>query len=178
MPAQLNDSDTIVAEFHINSVLSVVSPVPTIDVIAPDGTFLVTGVNMSEQTSAKRYTYLFTYPATSGLYQFRINCAASGVDDPDQRVVVQVGQGWIQNIDATIESRSTLTAVGVWQYIISNGKSAEQIVRGLVAVLLGKLSGANTTQIKMRNIADDTDVVVATVDSNGNRTSIVLDLDE
>jgi hypothetical protein len=43
-----------------------------------------------------------------------------------------------------------------------------------MATLAGKLSGAATTTITIRNSADTADVIVATVDTNGNRSAITL----
>ena len=42
------------------------------------------------------------------------------------------------------------------------------------AALLGKLSGAATTTITIRDIADTKDRIVATVDSDGNRSALTL----
>lgn len=49
-----------------------------------------------------------------------------------------------------------------------------QAMRIMVAVLVGKLSGAATTNILIRNAADDKNVVDATVDVDGNRTVVTL----
>ena len=49
-----------------------------------------------------------------------------------------------------------------------------QLLRLLAAVLVGKSSGGGTTSITFRNLDDDTDRVVATVDTSGNRTSVTL----
>lgn len=51
-----------------------------------------------------------------------------------------------------------------------------QSMKLLAATLVGKLSGAATTTITIRDVADSTDVVVATVDSSGNRSAITLNL--
>lgn len=51
-----------------------------------------------------------------------------------------------------------------------------QVLRLVTATLGGKLSGAETTTITIRDVADSTDVVVATVDSNGNRSAVSLTL--
>lgn len=51
-----------------------------------------------------------------------------------------------------------------------------QALKLLTATLGGKLSGAETTTITFRDVADSTDVVSATVDSSGNRTAITLNL--
>lgn len=51
-----------------------------------------------------------------------------------------------------------------------------QILRGLAASLVGKVSGAATTSITFRSADDTKDVIVATVDADGNRSAITLDL--
>jgi hypothetical protein len=40
-----------------------------------------------------------------------------------------------------------------------------------------KVSGGGTTTISYRNLADDDDRIIVTVDVNGNRTAVVLDPD-
>lgn len=50
----------------------------------------------------------------------------------------------------------------------------EQMVKVGSAVLAGKLSGAATTTITIRNLGDTADVIVATVDALGNRTAITI----
>ena len=50
-----------------------------------------------------------------------------------------------------------------------------QSLRLMVAALVGKLSGAATTTVVIRNPADLKDRVTATVDADGNRTDVTLD---
>lgn len=59
---------------------------------------------------------------------------------------------------------------------IESGLTVRQAMRLLVAVEGGKVSGAGTTTMTFRNVADTKDVVVATVDSSGNRTALTRDL--
>lgn len=51
-----------------------------------------------------------------------------------------------------------------------------QVMKIAIAALAGKLSGAATTTIVIRNAADDTDVIVSAVDASGNRTAVTLTL--
>lgn len=51
-----------------------------------------------------------------------------------------------------------------------------QALKLLVATLGGKLAGAATTTVTIRNAADTVDVVTATVDASGNRTAVTLSL--
>lgn len=52
--------------------------------------------------------------------------------------------------------------------------TVRQALRALVAGMAGKLSGAATTTVTIRNTADTADVIVATVDASGNRTAVTL----
>ena len=49
-----------------------------------------------------------------------------------------------------------------------------QAMKAMLAALAGKASGAATTTMTFRNVADDADVIVATVDADGNRTAVTL----
>lgn len=78
---------------------------------------------------------------------------------------------------------TTLEAAGFASYLldqenIETGLTFREALRVVLAATGGKVSGGGTTTITFRNpIADDTDRIVATVDSNGNRTAITYDLD-
>lgn len=86
------------------------------------------------------------------------------------------------NADAVTEIQSglsTLTAAQVWDLSngVETGLTPRQAMRLLAAALAGKLSGAATTTVTIRNaVVDGTDRIVATVDSDGNRTAIVYNL--
>jgi hypothetical protein len=53
-----------------------------------------------------------------------------------------------------------------------------EVLRGWTAALLGKASGLGTATAIYRNTDDDVNVITATVDADGNRTAITLDLDD
>jgi len=55
------------------------------------------------------------------------------------------------------------------------GYTPRQAFRLILASLAAKLSGAATTTVAIRDIADTKDRITATVDANGNRTAITLD---
>lgn len=50
----------------------------------------------------------------------------------------------------------------------------DQLVKLIASVLLGKLSGGGTGTETFRNLADNANTVVGTVDASGNRTAVVL----
>lgn len=59
---------------------------------------------------------------------------------------------------------------------VVTGVTVRKALRGFGAALLGKVSGAGTTTVTFRSIGDAKDVIIATVDTAGNRTAITLDL--
>lgn len=77
-------------------------------------------------------------------------------------------------IPATPASQADVT--GLLTTTVADSISVVQTLRLVLAVLGGKLSGAATTTVTIRSAGDTKDVVVATVDSNGNRSAVTLDL--
>lgn len=67
------------------------------------------------------------------------------------------------------------SAADAWSYIIETGFTAEEMLRLISASAAGKLSGAGTTNIKIRDLSDTKDRIDATVDASGNRTVVTLD---
>lgn len=91
------------------------------------------------------------------------------------------------NLDATVSSRlasasytapdsAATIAAAVWATVIDGTNSAIKLMRGFAAALLGKASGLATTSAVYRNAPDSKDVITATVDADGNRTAVTLDL--
>jgi hypothetical protein len=64
---------------------------------------------------------------------------------------------------------------GVWAQVIESGYTALASMRIMLSALAGKLSGAATTTIKVRDVTDAKDRITATVDTDGNRSSVTLD---
>jgi len=58
----------------------------------------------------------------------------------------------------------------------SNNLNFEQIMEVMTSAMAGKSSGGGTTNVKFRNLDDDTDVIDAIVDENGNRTLVDLNV--
>jgi hypothetical protein len=68
------------------------------------------------------------------------------------------------------------TPTSIWQYAIEGAYSAEEILRLMSAVLAGKVSGAAGTAITFRDLDDTKNRITATVDSDGNRTTVTKDV--
>jgi len=68
-------------------------------------------------------------------------------------------------------------AAEVWGHQLEGLYTAKEIMRLMASALAGKISGAEGTNVKIRDLNDTTDRIDATVDSNGNRLSIIYDKD-
>lgn len=104
------------------------------------------------------------------------------------------------NLNATVSSRATQTSVddlptnaelttaldalptaaenadAVWDEAVDGAVTARQSLRLANSANGGKLSGAATTNVLIRDLADTKNRVDATVDSSGNRTAVTRDL--
>lgn len=69
-----------------------------------------------------------------------------------------------------------ITAATIWSHVIENSVTAEQLIRGFAAALLGKASGMSTATGIFRDLADTKARITASVDEDGNRSAVTLDL--
>ena len=65
---------------------------------------------------------------------------------------------------------------GVWNEVLASGYTAAEMLDLIACVNAAKLSGAETTTIRIRDLADIKDRIVATVDDDGNRLAVVRDV--
>lgn len=70
-----------------------------------------------------------------------------------------------------------LTAAGLDAITIESGINARQCLQAVLAAVAGVLSGAATTTITIKNPAGGPTRITATVDADGNRSAITLNLD-
>jgi hypothetical protein len=59
-----------------------------------------------------------------------------------------------------------------WSVTLEGTYTAADLVRLMSAALAGKISGAGTPTVTIRDVSDTEDRIVATVDANGNRTAV------
>ena len=93
-----------------------------------------------------------------------------------------VGDVFIPNPVSVITNNSAGLAVAaagseMWAQQLEGTYTAEQMMRIMVAALAGKLSGADTGNIAIRDIADTKDRITATTTVEGNRLTVTLDGD-
>jgi hypothetical protein len=84
-------------------------------------------------------------------------------------------------VQGSVAALNNLSAAQVTAAVLDDAVegafSLRQLLRGFAAALLGKLSGAGGTTVAIRDLADTKNRVAATVDSDGNRTAVTLNLD-
>ena len=87
----------------------------------------------------------------------------------------------LKNRDA-IDSAALATDVtarigdAVLDEVVEGSYTLRQMMRLIAGALGSKVSGAATTTITFRDLGDSKDRIVATVDADGNRSAITLDL--
>jgi len=81
-------------------------------------------------------------------------------------------------VEEVIMDASTLSAIAaaVRDVAVEGSMTLGQLAHLAAAGVASKTSGMDGTSPKIRSLADDRDLVAGTVDANGNRTSITLDL--
>ena len=78
--------------------------------------------------------------------------------------------------NVSVHSSQDIAAEANWNQIIEGTYTGAEIMRAVAAVLAGKVSGGQSGVEIFRNLEDTKNRVTSTVDANGNRTNIVLDV--
>lgn len=130
------------------------------------------------------YKYEFTAGECDTLGSLMVRCAASGTYPDAWQVQVVAFDPYataslgLTNLDVTVSSRSSHSADDVWDDAngIEPGLTPRQALRGMAAMLFGKVSGAGSGREVFRSAVDDRDALTITNDTAGNRTSVTRNL--
>ena len=139
-------------------------------------------VNTTMESINSPGVYAFTVEALSqGPTGASAPTASAIADEVQTRTIAAVTM--VNGLAANTVTASALAtdavteiSTGVWATIMEGSRTAIQYMRGFGATLLGKASGMATTTATFRDVDDSKDRVVATVDADGNRSAITLDL--
>lgn len=71
---------------------------------------------------------------------------------------------------------TTAAVDAILDEVVEGSTTMRQMLRGFASALLGKASGLNTATAKYRDLADTKDRISGTVDVDGNRAAVTLDL--
>lgn len=107
---------------------------------------------------------------------FSVTAGSTMAISPDSDITA------IGHMDAEAGGATPLSPEGLAAAVLSSeievGYSLEQALKLILSAVAGKVSGADTTTITIKNILDNKNRIVATVDSNGNRTSLTYDVSD
>lgn len=112
-----------------------------------------------------------------GAYTVRLAGSNNNIFDVENGVLVQnTVQVIAQNSAGLIVvSSGGVTPAQVWGLELETGFTAEELMRLLSAVMLGKAAGGGTATRTFRDVNDTKDRVTATVETDGDRIAITLD---
>lgn len=103
-------------------------------------------------------------------------------DPADQSAVEAAIASAQSTITAAIDALNDLSAAAAATGIldaadgIETGLTLRQAMRLVTAASAGKVSGADTSTVTIRNVGDTKDRITATVDESGNRTAVTTDV--
>lgn len=171
MPAQLGETVRFVFEFSVAGVpTSGLVPAPLVTIYSPAGVALVSGAALTEQVAAAVYIYDYVLPGVAGWYIARATSSQANLDATYVETGVEVGQAWIEDIDAPVSG----AAAGVWNVVLEGGQTAAWFMRILMAAMAGRLNGVLSNTPKFRDMANTKDRISATTTNDG-RTGVTLD---
>lgn len=141
-----------------------------------------TTVTLSGVTYSRTFEIINGYTVEFENGSYTVSCVGANHNIADVKVVNSVSllignsSGLIQVTSGSGVLPGDITDItnAVWERIIESTYTAEEVMRLLASVSVGKSSGHPTTPV-FRDIADTKDRVSGTVDLTGNRTSVTLD---
>jgi hypothetical protein len=103
-----------------------------------------------------------------GLASANLDTQLTAIDSVVDSILDDTGTSGVVISGASIDS--------IWDEAVEGSTTARQFLRGFAAALLAKASGLNTTTAVYRDTADTKARITATVDAEGNRSAVTLDL--
>ena len=124
-------------------------------------------------------------PAPANEYDARMTAIQADLDNPNQYkadvsglALEATSQSILEDtgttIPATIAGLNDIAVSDIMNEVVVGTYTFEQILKILAAKMAGKATGGATTTITYRGLDDTSDVIVETVDSNGNRSAVTL----
>ena len=102
--------------------------------------------------------------------QYKADVSGLALEATSQSILEDTGT----TIPAAITGMNDIAVSDIMNEIVVGTYTFEQILKILAAKMAGKGSGGATTTITYRGLDDMSDVIVETVDSNGNRSAVTL----
>ena len=103
-------------------------------------------------------------PASSGEYTSALTAIQNDLDNPNQYKADVSG----------LATSAEVGAITMLDEVVVGSYTMQDILKILAAKMVGKATGGGTATITYRGVDDTSDVIVETVDSNGNRSAVTL----
>lgn len=114
--------------------------------------------------------YSITFEDTGSAYTVRIEGSNNNIFDVENGILNPT------SLVTVIPTNSAgLINALITDQEVENGESVAETLRLIRAALVGKLAGAATTTITIRDAADSKNRITATVDADGNRSAVTVD---
>lgn len=167
-------------DMYITNTISTIATAGIVASEQADTTLLSDGVTLADDaiTSAK-FDESTAYPLKSA-DTGATALARTGADSDTLETLsdeIAVIDGIVDAILDNLNTGVALTAAGVdaiLDEVVVGTYTMRQILTVTASALAGKLSGGGTTTLTFRGINDASDVIVATVDANGNRSALTV----
>ena len=105
-----------------------------------------------------------------------VGLASADLDTQLAAVATSTGTTIPALIAALNDPTAAAIASAAWAEVLEGALTAKGMMRVMLAASSGVLSGAEGLNVKVRDLADAKDRIDATVDANGNRTAVTLDI--
>ena len=117
---------------------------------------------------------------TNTLGTFRVAVSKSGALPVWQDYMVVPANVWdsmfgASTLNVNVSTMSSAAVDSILDDPVEGSYTMRQLLRLMASALFGKASGGGTATITFRDLGDSKDRITATVTSNGNRTTVVLD---
>jgi hypothetical protein len=117
---------------------------------------------------------------TNTLGTFRVAVSKSGALPVWQDYMVVPANVWdsmfgASTLNVNVSTLSSAAVDSILDDPVEGSYTMRQLLRLMASALFGKASGGGTATITFRDLGDSKDRITATVTSNGNRTTVVLD---
>lgn len=106
-----------------------------------------------------------------------IKSVVDNVHDTDLPAVKTETAAILEDTGTTLPAAIASVDTDILAATVEGTYSVQEVLRIMVGVLAGKVSGGGTTTLTFRDLSDTLNIVAATVDSSGNRSGVTITLE-
>lgn len=121
------------------------------------------------------YSYLLAAGSVDAAAEYIgvFHTATATVDAQNIPAMWSVDRAGTEKLDSGVTLESS-ELDGILDVVIVDTYTLQDILKIMAGVLAGKVTGGGTTEVTFRGLDDTSDIVVATVDADGNRSIVTV----